>query len=113
MGYLDSHGLDTFWAKIKTYVGGHAGNAAVVIAQNVASSAWSADATYSDYPYRATLTVSGMTSSHVPEVVFDGTDEATEKIAEHCVSYSGGVYIYASDDVGAVTAQTIKGTKGL
>ena len=113
MGYLDTHGLDTFWAKIKTYVANNAGNASVVIAQNVTSSAWSSDNTYEDYPYRATLTVSGMTSSHVPEVIFDGTDEDTEKVAPHCQSYSGGVYIYASDDVGPVTAQTVQGVKGV
>ena len=113
MAYLDTTGLNTLWAKIKSYVGDHAGNAAVVIAQNVTSSSWSSDNTYSDYPYRASLTVSGMTANHMPEVVFDGTNADTESVAQHCVSYNGGVYIYASDNVGAVVAQTVKGTKGL
>lgn len=113
MAYLDSTGLNTLWAKIKSYVSSNAGNASVVIAQNVTSSAWSSDNTYEEYPYRATLTVSGMTSSHVPEVIFDGTDEDTELVAPHCQSYAGGIYIYASDNVGAVIAQTVKGIKGV
>lgn len=89
------------------------GNGSVVVAQNITSSAWSSNATYPDYPYRATLTVTGMTADHVPEVIFDGTDADIAKLAPHCASYNGGVYIYATENVGPVIAQTVKGVKAL
>lgn len=89
------------------------GNADVVVAQNITASSWSSNGSYPDYPYRATLAVTGMTADHVPEVIFDGTDADVAKIAPHCVSYSGGVYIYATEDVGTITAQTVKGVKAL
>ena len=89
------------------------GNGAIVVAQNVTSSAWSSNGSYPDYPYRATLTVQDMTADHVPEVIFDGTDEDIAKLAPHCASYNGGVYIYATENVGPVTAQTVTGAKEL
>ena len=111
MAYLDTHGMQTLWSKIKSYVSEHSGNAQVIITQNVQSSSWSNTDTYEDYPFRASLPVSGMTTSHIPEVVFDGTNDATDNIATHCESYNGGVYIFASDNVGVVTAQTVAGIK--
>lgn len=83
----------------------------LIVAQNVTSSAFTADSTYDDWGYRASLAVTGMTVDHVPEVIFDGTDSDVEKIAQHCTSYNGGVYIYASVDIGTVTANTVKGIK--
>ena len=71
-------------------------------AANVATSAWSSNSTYSAYPYRASVTVSGMTANHVPGVVFDPDDADYGKLAPVCDSYNGGVYIYASAVPGAV-----------
>ena len=71
-------------------------------AANVATSAWSSNSTYSAYPYRASVTVSGMTANHVPGVVFDPDDADYGKLAPVCDSYAGGVYIYASEIPGAV-----------
>ena len=47
----------------------HSGYAQALIFQNVsvAASAWSSDSTYAAYPYAATLALTGVTASHVPE----------------------------------------------
>ena len=68
----------------------------------MATSAWSSNSTYSAYPYRASVAVSGMTANHVPGVVFDPDDADYGKLAPVCDSYNGGVYIYASAVPGAV-----------
>ena len=63
----------------------------------VASSAWSADSTYSSsgYNYKATATVSGVTSSYVPFVNFGMADAVSGNYAPMAVCVTGGVTIYA------------------
>jgi hypothetical protein len=57
----------------------HSGYAQALIFQNVsvAASAWRSDSTYAAYPYAATLTLTGVTASHVPEVTFGATEAAS------------------------------------
>lgn len=78
--------VPTLAAKIKT-------------ATNVAvpSTAWSADGTYSasGYNYKATATVSGVTSSYVPFVNFAMADAVSGNFAPMAVCVTGGVTIYA------------------
>lgn len=56
-------------------------NTMVTIAQNISCpvSQWSSDtsSTYTDYPYKADLYISGTTSSMVPIVNFSATDQAS------------------------------------
>ena len=49
----------------------HSGYAQALIFQNVsvAASAWRSDSTYAAYPYAATLTLTGVNASHVPDHV--------------------------------------------
>lgn len=82
-----------------------------VIAQDSESSAWYADETYSGYPYRATVPVEGMSTSHVPFIFFDASNADLEKLASWCVSYSGGIYIYCSENIGIVTIPTVLGIR--
>ena len=56
----------------------HSGYAQALIFQNVsvAASAWRSDSTYAAYPYAATLTLTGVTASHVPEVTFGAAERS-------------------------------------
>lgn len=77
------------------------GNTASVQASvTVATSAWSsvsADTVVKDYAYKASVSVTGMTANHVPEVMFSLADATSGNFAPVSVSYSGGVYIYAKE----------------
>ena len=88
----------------------HSGYAQALIFQNVsvAASAWSSDSTYSAYPYAATLTLTGVTASHMPEVTFGATEAASGIYAPVALSGSGTVKIYAaSKPTAAITLQSI------
>ena len=62
----------------------------------VATSAFVADATYTDYPYRASVALAGAISGMVPEVIFSLEDAISGTFAPVAESYNGGVYIYAN-----------------
>ncbi len=67
---------------------------------SVAASAWVGDSTYSDYPYRARITVSGCTTSMWPDVLFSNGSISTLETAEISIPYarsnSGSVDIFAN-----------------
>ena len=88
----------------------HSGYAQALIFQNVsvAASAWRSDGTYAAYPYAATLTLTGVTASHVPEVTFGAAEAASGIYAPVALSGSGTVKIYAaSKPAAAITLQAI------
>lgn len=58
-------------------------------------SAFMADTTYANYPYRATITLSDVTTNHDPEVVFNPSDASSGKFSPISESFDGGVYVYA------------------
>jgi hypothetical protein len=94
----------------------HSGYAQIVIfsSVSVAASAWVSDATYAAYPYAATITCSGVTSSFVPEVVFGCTDAAGGNFAPVALSGSGTVKIYAATKpTAAITLQSITCVKAV
>ena len=88
---------------------------AAIIAQSsvpVATSAWASDTTYTDYPYRASIPITGCTANHIPEVVFSLADAISGTFSPVAETYAGGVYIYASEKPSAaITIPTIKLTK--
>ena len=137
---LDKAGVTYLWGKIKSALSGKADashshtattskagfmstsqvsklsnvNAAVILKENlsVATSAWASDSTYSDYPYRAAVAISGCTTSHFPEVAFSLTDAISGKFSPVAATYAGGVYIYASEKpTSTITIPAIKLTK--
>lgn len=67
---------------------------------SVATSAWVSDSTYSDYPYRARITVSGCTTSMWPDVLFASASITMLDNAKIGIRYarsnSGSVDIFAS-----------------
>lgn len=62
---------------------------------SVSSTAFRETNTYEDYPYRAAIALSGVTSGMIPEVIFSPEDAGA--FAPVASSYNGGIYIYASD----------------
>lgn len=76
--------------------------------KTIASSAWVSDATYSDYPYRASISCSGASADMFPYVEFSEADAQSNLFFEGAASYSGGVYVYASAiPSAAITIPTI------
>ena len=63
--------------------------------KSVATSAWTSNTTYDDYPYRAAVACSGVTAAMFAEVVLSPTDATGGNFAPVCQTYSGGVYLYA------------------
>lgn len=76
--------------------------------QLVAVSSFVSDGTYSDYPYRAAISLSGVTSGMIPEVILGLTDAVSGIFSPVSATYNGGVYIYATDKPsGNITIPTI------
>ena len=63
----------------------------------VPTSAWSADSTYTSlgFNYRASVSVSDVTTSYIPDVNFSPADQYSGNLASFADTYNGGVYIYA------------------
>ena len=68
---------------------------------NVAASAWAADETYTDYPYRAAIPLTGVTAASFAEVVLSPADAVSGVYAPVCQTYTGGIYLYANAAPGA------------
>lgn len=64
---------------------------------SVLTSAWTADETYEDFPFRAAITLEGVTEDFAPSVVFSPADAMSGSFAPVAESYAGGVYIYANE----------------
>lgn len=86
------------------------GNAALITETNtsVPVSAWASDTTYTDFPFRAGITITDCTANHKPDVTFSLTDAVSGNYAPIAESYAGGIYIYAAEKpTAALTIPTI------
>lgn len=65
--------------------------------QTVATSAWSSDSTYTSlgFNYRASVSVSKVTTDYIPDINFSPADQYSGNLASFADTYNGGVYIYA------------------
>ena len=63
----------------------------------VAPEVWQEDETYVDYPYRAAVTLEGVTEDFAPSVTFAPEDALENIFAPIAETFSGGVYIYANE----------------
>lgn len=91
---------------------GENGEGAILKFENVTVpvSAWVADDTYEDFPYRASIALAGITTAMVPHVVLDVPEAISGNFAPVTEAYSGGVYIYASEvPDAAITIPSIVG----
>ena len=79
---------------------------------SVSTSAWASDTTHADYPFKATIPITGCTAKHIPDVMLSLVDAISGNFAPIADSYAGGVYIYAKEKpTSAMTIPTIKLTK--
>lgn len=67
------------------------------------------DSTYSGYPYKVNLPLSGVTAEYVPEVYLK---TATDVISDICETGAGYITFYATENAGTVTIDTIVCVKG-
>lgn len=80
---------------------------------SVSTSAFASNSTYGDYPFRASVALSGVTSTMVPQVVFSVGALAGNSFAPVAECYNGGIYIYASNQpTDSITIPTIICWKG-
>ena len=68
---------------------------------------WAADATYSDYGFKGTITLSGVTSSMFAEVVFSVVDATSGNYAPICETFNGGVYVYGKVNTSITIPQIV------
>lgn len=77
--------------------------------KNIAVASWVPDTTYAEYPYRASVTCSGVDANYVPNVIFDAMDCNEGIFAPVANSASNAVYIYANaKPSAAITIPTIQ-----
>lgn len=62
----------------------------------VSTSAFVADTTYTDFGFRASVALSGVTANMTPEVVFNTVDAMSGIYAPITACYDGGIYLYAN-----------------
>lgn len=62
---------------------------------NTTVSTWESHTTYADYPYKATIAATDVTSSMVAEVIYSVADATSGNYAPVCETFDGGVYIYS------------------
>lgn len=80
---------------------------------SVPVSAFVADSTYQDYPFRAAIALTGVLDTMIPEVVLAVADAIDGNFAPVAATYNGGVYLYAaSAPESAITIPTIICWKG-
>lgn len=88
---------------------------AILQFQNIAVlvDAWASDNTYSDYPYKADITLTGATGDYVPTVTFGVQDATSGNFAPVAETGNGYVRIYAVEvPDGTVTIPSIICEKG-
>lgn len=75
---------------------------------SIPASSFVTDTTYADYGYRASVALTGVLASMIPEVIFGAEDASSGNFCPVAETYDGGVYIYAaSAPDSAVTVPTI------
>lgn len=80
---------------------------------SVPASAFVADSTYQDYPFRAAIALTGVLDTMIPEVVLAVADAIDGNFAPVAATYNGGVYLYAASvPESAITIPTIICWKG-
>lgn len=62
----------------------------------VSSSAFIDDTTYSDFPFRASVSLTGVLESMIPDIMLSLADATSGNFSPVCECYNGGVYLYAA-----------------
>ena len=61
----------------------------------VPTTAFAADATYMDFPYKATIPLAGVSAAMIADVMFGLADSLSGSYAPVAEAYDGGIYIWA------------------
>lgn len=72
----------------------------------VADTDWEADLTYTDFPYKATISATDVTSGMIPEVIFDAPDAVSGNFAPVAESGTDEIFIWSAEAID-VTIPTI------
>lgn len=84
------------------------GSTLVFTNKTVSASAWSSNSDLDYYGYRASIALSGVTASMMPQVTFTDSQMMEWDLAPICQSYAGGVYIYSAEAISeAITIPSI------
>ena len=79
----------------------------------VSASAFIDDTTYTDFPFRASVALTGVLESMIPDIMLALEDATSGNFAPVCACYNGGVYLYAASVPDAdITIPTIICWKG-
>ena len=79
----------------------------------VSASAFIDDTTYTDFPFRASVALTGVLESMIPDIMLTLEDATSGNFAPVCECYNGGVYLYAASVPDAdITIPTIICWKG-
>lgn len=73
---------------------------------------WSSDATYSDYPYKGVITLTGVKGTDGVEVTFSNADATSGNYSPICNTVANGVEIWAKAQDNALVIPTIHITTG-
>lgn len=68
---------------------------------------WASDSTYSDYPYRGTISITGVTDADGVEVTFSNADATSGNYSPVCETFNGGVYIWSKTNNANLVIPTI------
>ena len=84
-------------ADVKSAIGNFGAEVLVFTNQSVPVASFVSNTTYADYPFRASVTLSGVTADMVPVVIFSHNDSVNSKLCNIAATYAGGIYIYAKE----------------
>ena len=79
---------------------------------NVVVNNWVADNTYADYPYKASVTLTGVNMTMIPFVAYEVGDANSGKYSPVADTYVGGVYLWSKSN-DEITIPTIVCSKSL
>lgn len=68
---------------------------------------WASDSTYSDYPYKGTINITGVTDADGVEVTFSNADATSGNYSPICATFNGGVYIWSKTQDANIVIPTI------
>lgn len=68
---------------------------------------WESDSTYADYPYKGTISITGVTDADGVEVTFSNADATSGNYSPICATFNGGVYIWSKTQNASIVIPTI------
>lgn len=91
----------------KLYFVGGGGGAGGNYFFNRGVTTWASDSTYTDYPYKGTINITGVTDADGVEVTFSNADATSGNYSPVCATFNGGVYIWSKTQDTSIIIPTI------